>query len=169
MKQLITYGITKTYKGVFTKRHMGNVQFLVIPGNSTFMVFNLLGRLEDGREASQMILRMSGDFMDSFLNQFKQEENFVPVEEIPCKVKEKGGNNYTVVIPKKGKYIRSDLEITFEPEFSSGNIHIYFIDGKISLIKDIDINGRVQLKMAAASQRAKAIDILKKFTSKLSR
>ena len=169
MKQFMTYGIIKTYKGFFTKTHIGNGQFLVIPCSSTFMVLNLLGRMEDGKYASQMLLRTGVEYLQPFINHFKEEENFIPVEEVGCVVKEKGGGNYLVTIPKKGKHFKSNLDIIFEPEYSSGNIQIYMIDGKIELIMDTDINGSTQLKMLAASQRAKSIDILQRIVSKFMR
>ncbi len=169
MRQYLTYGVIKSYKGIFTKRHTGNTQILIIPSSSTFMVLNLLGKIEDGRVASQMLLRTGLEHRDTFIRFYEKEEQFVSIEELLCRVSEKAGGNYSVALPKKGKFIRSNLYITFEPEYSSGNIQIYLIDGKISLALDEDLNNKTELKMAAHAQRAKALGILDKFASRFLR
>lgn len=169
MIQYITYGIIKTYKGLFTKKHIGNTQILVIPGDRTFTVLNLVGRMESGKEASQLILRTGLEHLEKFLDFYKRDENFITIEELPCKVKEKGGNNYTVIIPKKGKYIKSNLDITFEPEYSSGSIQIYFIDGKFTLVKEERLSGTMDLKMIAHTNRSRILGSLRDFASKFMR
>jgi len=121
---------------------------------SNTILLNILGKVDDDNIAAQLIYRIDSIEETNLLNALKREDNFIVVEELECKTIEKQKTDLAIAIPKKGKFILSNLEITFEPEYSSGNTQIYFIKGKFALAFDENLTP-TQFKMKAIKQKAK--------------
>lgn len=156
MATIITYSIFKTYKGIFTKKHAGNEHLLFVPAGDDFLILSLLGKFNNDDIATQQILRAPISSMNIILNEIKKSsEDFVIIEQVPCTVKSSTKGNYKVSLQKKGTNIASNLNISFEPEYSSGNIKIYSIKGKLMIVMGEDVNDSTQLKMAAMKKQAK--------------
>jgi len=167
--QTLTYGVLKTYKGLLKKTHIGNEQILVVPLSKTFMVLNLIGSMKDGRSASQLILRMGIEMLPSFLQHYSKVEKFIPVETLPCVARQTSINDYKVELKKPGRHIKSNLDISFDPNYSTGNVKIYMIDGKFDFNQDEYLDNPTHLKMSAQRHKAYTDGILSKFLSKFMR
>ena len=165
----ITYGIFKTYKGIFKKKHIGNTQLLFFSTDTKFIILSLLGKLKDGKHAAQMILRGSVDQFTPILDFYKSQKNFMLLETLSCKSIETENGSYIITLPKKEKYIRSNLKIDFQQEYSKGNQFIFFIDAKLALVTDIDISSPTEVKMAATKQQAKLMNSITKLKSRIKR
>ena len=148
MDQFSHYCILKTYKGIFRKKHAGNIQLFITNTGSTFIGIALLGLMEEGVNAGQMIVRGPSQHMDMFINDMEQDENFMILDTLKVNVKETSKGTYNLSYPKKGKYIKSNLKFEFESEHSDKNTIIYSLHGKINLVFDETI-GEKQLKMKA--------------------
>ena len=154
MSDIIRYCVFKTYKGLFIKKHAGNSHMIMFSSPTSTILLNILGKIDDGNMAAQLVYRADSMEETNILNALKSDKNFVVVEELSCKTIEKQKTDLVITIPKKGSFILSNLSITFEPEHSSGNTQIYFIKGKFALAFDENLTP-TQFKMKAIKQKAK--------------
>jgi len=169
MRKRIIYGILKTYKGIFIKKHIGNVQLLIIEMEKSFWILNIIGELKNGNYISQLLLRTKPQYINEFLDDFESNENFIQIEEIFCEIPKENENHYKLLLKKKGKYINSNLDIKFSTEFSQGNIKMYEIDGKFKLTENDFINNKSQIKMKALKKKVIAQPLMTRFMASLKR
>jgi len=131
MKTQITYAITKRYKGLFRKKHAGNTHMFFIPveNERRVMVFYFLGwDTESGAAMFNRVLTRPIEYAPVLIREFgnKMGENFIVVEELPCKTRSiHPEGNYQITIPKPGKYIQSSFILELESEHSKGGTMIY--------------------------------------------
>ncbi|RLA75866.1 MAG: hypothetical protein DRG78_20125 [Epsilonproteobacteria bacterium] len=168
MRNRIIYGIIKTYKGIFKKKHIGNVQILIIEKNESFSVYNVVGEMKDNEIVSQLVLKAPSEYTNIFIDEFEENQHFIQMEELYCSVtKEK--DKFKVILKKKGKYINSNLIFSFSKEYSEGNMKVYLIEGKMTPLIKEQISNRVQLKMSAIKKKAMSRPIISKFISSIKR
>lgn len=165
MKNL-TYGVLKTYSGLLRKTHIGNAQVLILPLSKTFMVFNLIGAMANGKSASQLILRMGIEMLPAFMKHYQEKEHFTPLEILPCLVKQTSKESYEVSFKKPGRHVKSNLSISLDYEHSTGDVRVYMIDGKFNLVKDENLANATQMKMVAQRNKAQVDGLLRTFLSK---
>ena len=153
MNQFSHYCVLKTYKGIFRKKHSGNVQLFVTSTGSDFMALALLGLMDDDINVAQLLTRGPSQYMEIFLSQMKEDENFMILDSLKVNSKEKSKGVFSLSYPKKGNHIKSDLKIEFESEYSRGNSAIYSIHGKLELVFDEPI-GEKEIGMKAIKKKA---------------
>jgi hypothetical protein len=61
-------------------------------------------------------------------------KKFIELEALKCKSSSPAQGKYVITIPKKGAYIRSNLEIEYQVEYSTTDKRIYLIKGDLSLV-----------------------------------
>ena len=147
----IYYGIVKTYKGILKKKFSDNVHLLVTPSKNNFSIFIILGKLKNKNDSYALQLIGSGpiEFVKNVLHDYGiEEKGFILVEKLSCSVNEKDGNEF-FKIDKKGKYILSDFELEFQPDFSSGNSKMFFLKGKLNPVVNEELSNNTQMKMSA--------------------
>ncbi len=160
MTNIIRYCAFKTYKGIFFKNHAGNIHIIMFNTPNSVLLLELLGEV-DNNMAAQLVYRTEVREETNLLNALKSDEDFVIVEELTCKTIEKQKTDFIITIPKKGKFIQTNLKLSFEPEYSSGNTQIYFIKGNFALAFDENMTP-TQLRMKAIKQKAKISSFMTK-------
>ena len=169
MRKRIIYGILKTYKGIFTKKHIGNVHILIIEMEKSFWVLNLIGQLKNGNNISQLLLKAQSQYITEFIDGYEKTENFIMLEEIFCSISNESDDQIKILLKKKGKHINSHLTIKFSKEYSKGNINMYEIIGKFNLVMDEQIGTPIQSRMLALKKQVIVKPLLSKFLSVLKR
>ncbi len=170
MRKRIIYGILKTYKGIFTKKHIGNVHILIIEMEKSFWVLNLIGQLKNGNQIAQLLLRAPSEYISEFIDGYEKTENFMLIEEIFCNISNESISQLKILLKKKGKHINSHLTIFHSLEYSKGNINMYEITGKFKLVIDDKlVDNPVQLRMIALKKQTIIKPLLSKFLSVLKR
>jgi hypothetical protein len=168
MRKRIIYGILKTYKGIFTKKHIGNVQILIIEMEKSFWVLNLLGQMEDGKQVAQLLLRAPSEYVEEFIDTYEKSENFMFIEELFCDISNENISKLKILLKKKGKHINTHLNINHSIEYSKGNVNIYIIDGKFNLIMDdIKLDSPIKSRMSALKNQSIINPLLSKFLTVL--
>ena len=169
MKKRIIYGILKTYKGIFIKKHIGNVHILIIEMGKTFWVLNIIGKLKNGNIISQLLLRSKPQYINEFIDSFEKSENFIQMEEIFCEIPKESEDTFKVLLKKKGKHINTHLTIKFSNEYSQGNIKMYELKGKFNLVIDNYIDSQPQARMMSLKKQTIAKPLLSRFLSIIKR
>jgi len=169
MRKRIIYGILKTYKGIFTKKHIGNVHILIIEMEKSFWVLNLIGQLKNGNNISQLLLKAKSQYVTEFIDGYEKTENFMMLEEIFCDISNESNDQLKILLKKKGKHINSHLTISLSKEYSQGNIKMYEIIGKFNLVIDEQVDTPVQSRMMALKKQAIVRPLLSRFLSVLKR
>jgi len=151
------YYVLKNYKGIFRKKHSGNIHILIVPtsiNESLYLV--IIGEIikEPNSFACQMIIRQMKEFIDNVIRieKEKYKNRYILLESLPCRVSDQGQGKYIYSFPNKGQYIKSDLSLTFEPEYTTDKTKIYVLRGNINLETD-DVNPKT-FKMIAMKKLA---------------
>lgn len=135
------YYVLKNYKGIFRKKHTGNVHTIVVPTSMTESLYLVIvGEIikEPNSFACQLIVRQSPEFINNVIQEEKEKYNgrYILVDSVPCRVNDLGQGRYEYIFSSKGRYIKSDLSLTFEPEYSDDKNKIYVLRGDIDLETD---------------------------------
>jgi len=151
------YYVLKNYKGIFRKRHSGNVHILIVPTSiheSLYLV--IVGEIikEPNSFVCQLVIRQSQEFIEKVIQseQDKFKNNLILIENLSCRVNDLGQGKYVYVFNKTGRYIKSDLSLTFEPEYTTDKTKIYVLRGNIDLETN-DVNPKT-FKMIAMKKLA---------------
>ncbi len=171
MKHRIIFGILKTYSGFLSKRHIGNVQIIIIEMTKSFLMLNVIGRYKEdpNSHVAQMLLRGPSDYANHFVDMFEEEGKFIQLEEILCDIPNENKNNFKVILKKKGKYLNSHYNFSLAPEFSQGSILIYNMDGKFTPLTVDEMSDKSSIKMKALKKKVIVKPILNKFMASLKR
>jgi len=99
----------------------------------------LIGKDVDDQEntyAAQLLVKLSDEIMESTLAGEYEHfgKNFIELEALNCKSSSPSQGKYIITLPKKGTYIRSNLEIEYQVEYSTSDKRIYFIRGDLNLV-----------------------------------
>lgn len=167
MRNRLIYGIIKIYKGIFSKTHVGNVQILIIEMEKKFWVLNVLGQMEDGNHAAQLILNAPSQYIHAFIDDFEESQNFMPIEELFCEIPKESEDSFKILLKKKGSYLLSNYMVSFSPEYSDGSVRIYMISGTFNPIMEDNFKNKAQLKMAALKKQAIASPLMDKFIASI--
>jgi len=161
MNNMIRYCVHKSYKGLFIKKHQGNAHFLILSAPNSLIMLNILGKIQEtGEKVAQLFYRVDISQEENVIGAMKQGDTFEIVEELPCKIVEEQKTDFSVIIPKKGRYINSNLKVIYKPEYSGANRQLYIIDGELSLGFDENLTP-TQLKMKALKTKAKLATFMK--------
>lgn len=154
MLQMARYAVIQKFSGIFTKKFRGNAHLIMLPPPGEFAIYNMLGTMENGREALLLVLKTSDTNEIDIVREISNTDNTKIVEELPCVAKEIAAGNYRIALKKKGKFIQDNMDVRYEPEYSSGDTRVYSVKGKFALAHD-EAMTPTQLKMAAKSQIAR--------------
>lgn len=138
------YCVLKKYSGIFKKKHLGNTHLFIFPVSHTeFFYLSLVGEFIKVKSsyACLLIARRPTEFMLPLIEEQKRKfkGRFEIVERLPCVSKELGQGKYTLTFPKKGRYIKSNLALAFEPEYSDSNDRMYSLYGKIDIFVEDEV------------------------------
>lgn len=167
MRNRIIYGIIKTYKGIFSKTHIGNVQIIIIEMNKKFWILNMIGQMENGNHVGQMLLSAPSQYIHVFLDDFEESENFIQMEELFCKIPKESEDSFNILLEKKGRYLSSNYTVSFSSEYSQGNIRIYEINGRFHPLMPDELKNKTQMKMKALKKQSIVTPLLNKFMSSI--
>lgn len=169
MKHRIIFGILKTYSGVLTKRHIGNVQLIIIEMSKEFLMFNVIGINIDNQYVAQLLVKGPSEFADTFIDKYEEEGKFIQVEELLCDIPKEDDNKFKVILKKKGKHLNSHYTFTLAKDLSSGWVKIYTIDGKFTpLVVEKTINNS-EIKMKILKKQAIVKPMLNQFIASMKR
>lgn len=138
MKNYIYYIILKSYKGLLRKKHVGNTQLFFIPiNNEETLYLAIIGKLTNTDDVylCQLINRIPHNLRYKIVEEQKNEfkDRYVVLETVPCSSEENGIEQFSINVPKTGKYILSDLKLSFDSGYSTDRQRIYRLEGKINL------------------------------------
>lgn len=143
-KGKIQYNILKMYEGVFRKKHLNNVHTIVIPtSNYESLFMTIIGEIikEPNSYACALIVRNNTEIINNIIENEKKHfgKRFFTLEDPNVIGQDLGQGKYTYKIPTKNYYLKSPLNLSFEPEYSSTNRRIYVLRGNINLeVKDVN-------------------------------
>jgi len=171
MKHRIIFGILKTYSGFLSKRHIGNVQIIIIEMSKKFLMLNVIGQHKDNfnMHIAQMLLKGPSEFANKFIDKFEDEGKFIQLEERLCDIPIENDDNFKVILKKKGKYLNSNYNFSKSTEFSQGDVIIYNMYGKFTPLSVDKINDKSSIKMSAIKKKAVINPLLNQFKASLKR
>jgi hypothetical protein len=159
MEGIIRYCIVKKYVGVNKKSPKNTHLFFVPVDPKKYLYLALIGKMSEEDEdqnnyAAQLLVRLPEEIIDDTIQgeieYFKNR--FVEVESLPCKSSNPSPGKYVINIAKKGFNIKSDIEITYQIEYSTNEKRIYLLNADLTLATE-DIT-EDDMKMVAAKQVA---------------
>ena len=139
MNGTIRYCVMKKHKGLLKRQPVYTHLFFIPVDPKIYMYLALIGQDVDGQEntyAAQLLVKLSDEIMESTLAGEYEHfgKKFIELEALKCKSSNPSQGKYTITIPKKGVYIRSNLEIEYQVEYSTTDKRVYFIKGDLSLV-----------------------------------
>ena len=138
MDGTIRYCVVKKSKGLFKKKSLYTHLLFVPVDPSQYMYLALVSQMteEDNTYAAQLLVKLSDEIMEDTLRGEYEHfgKKFVEVEALKCKSSNPSQGKYLVNIPKKGSYIKSDLEIQYQLESSTAEKRMYLLKGELDLI-----------------------------------
>ena len=139
MNGIIRYCVMKKRKGLLKRQPVYTHLFFIPVDPKKYMYLALIGKDVDDQEntyAAQLLVKLSDEIMESTLAGEYEHfgKKFIELEALKCKSSNPSQGKYTITIPKKGVYIRSNLEIEYQVEYSTTDKRVYFIKGDLSLV-----------------------------------
>lgn len=162
MQGTLYYCVLKNYSGLFRKKFRGNTHLFFIPlDNGHYGYFGLIGQMIDKEEgipegfeqyACKLIVKLPEDVVKTVIEH--QVEYFKGrlqiIEEIEATVKASGGEYF--IDTHKGNFIKSDLILKYQLEYSTSDKRIYTIIGNLDFMSN-EISGTKQLKSDLMKQQ----------------
>ena len=156
MKNFLYYCILKNYKGILKKKHVGNTHLFFIPvSDSETFYLALLGK--DSKEKDtyicQLIVRVPNNLRVKLVAAEKDhfKDRYLVIEALKCESNQTDPSNFNIKI-KKGKVVKSDLVLTYDPSLSSDKQKMYRLTGKLDLttteVKDQNVRMVAYKKLA---------------------
>lgn len=145
MDGTIRYCVMKKSKGLLKRQPVYTHLFYVPVDPKKYMYLALIGMDVDDQDntfAAQLLLKLSDEIMENTLAGEHEYfgNKFMELEALKCKSSSPSQGKYILTIPKKGTYIRSNLEIEYQVEFSTVEKRIYLLKGELNLVSG-DIAG----------------------------
>ena len=139
MNGIIRYCVMKKRKGLLKRQPVYTHLFFIPVDPKKYMYLALIGKDVDDQEntyAAQLLVKLSDEIMESTLAGEYEHfgKNFIELEALNCKSSSPSQGKYIITLPKKGTYIRSNLEIEYQVEYSTTDKRVYFIKGDLSLV-----------------------------------
>jgi len=169
MKHRITFGVLKTYSGILTKHHIGNVQLIIIEMSKKFLMLNVIGQNFNDQHVCQVLLKGPAEHANKFIDKFEEDGSYIPMEEIICNIPNENDDHFKVILKKKGKYLNSHYTFTLSKEASIGSIKIYNMDGKFTPLLVEKIDKKSQIRIKALKKQTLSKPLLTKFMASIKR
>ena len=139
MNGIIRYCVMKKRKGLLKRQPVYTHLFFIPVDPKLYMYLALIGQDVDGQEntyAAQLLVKLSDEIMESTLaGEYEYfGKKYIELEALKCKSSSPSQGKYIVTIPKKGAYIKSNLEIEYQVEYSTVEKRIYLLKGDINLV-----------------------------------
>ena len=124
MNGIIRYCVMKKRKGLLKRQPVYTHLFFIPVDPKLYMYLALIGQDVDGQEntyAAQLLVKLSDEIMESTLAGEYEHfgKKFIELEALKCKSSNPSQGKYTITIPKKGVYIRSNLDIEYKVEYTT--------------------------------------------------
>lgn len=135
------YCIQNIYRGLFTKKFVGNSNIVPLPVDQEKTCFlDYYGIFRRGAVDKKVWVYYGWaktiDIPSILQNTIDSNKHFKIIESIPCKVSNKSADIPKIIMSKKGKYIRSNLELAYDDNLSNYlGLYCYFINGDIKFIE----------------------------------
>jgi len=163
MQDVLYYCVLKDYKGIFRKKFRGNTHLFFIPlDNNTYGYFSLIGKMIDepqdlpegfDRYACKLIVKIPTEIVSTVIDH--QVEYFKGrlqiVEQVACQTKKTSEGYF--IDTNRGNFIKSDLILLYQPEYSTFDKRIYTIDGNLDFMAT-EISDTKELKTDLMKQNA---------------
>jgi len=138
MDEMIRYCVVKKSKGLFKKKSLYTHLLFVPIDPNQYMYLALVSQMteEDNTYVAQLLVKLSDEIMEDTLRGEYEHfgTKFVEVEALKCKSSKPSQGKYIVNIPRKGSYIKSNLEIEYQVEYSTVDKRMYLLKGELDLI-----------------------------------
>ena len=145
MNETIYYCVLKNYKGVFRKKFRGNTHLFFIPlDDKLYGYFSLIGKMIDApddfppgfdRYACKLIVKLPKEIVQTVIDHQIEyfKGRYQVVEQVQCNPKKTGIGQY-FIDTNKGNFIKSDLLLKYQVEYSTASKRIYTIDGALDFL-----------------------------------
>ena len=158
MAKTLYYCVLKNYKGRFIKTHRGNTHLFLIPvSDHEYMYLGMIGAMIEKEDsfATQLIVRIPIEIIVTFINHEIRYFNgrFEVIDRVKCEASKKEAGKYEINILNPSHYIKSDLFLNYELEYSTPNRRIYSLDGDLNFMAE-EVNPKTTLSMAAIKQQS---------------
>lgn len=158
MVKTLYYCVLKNYKGRFIKTHRGNTHLFLIPvSDHEYLYLGMIGAMvgEEDSFATQLIVRIPSEIIVTFINHEIRyfDGRFEVIDRVKCEASKKEAGKYEINILNPSHYIKSDLVLSYELEYSTPNRRVYTLDGNLSFMAS-EVNPKTTLPMAAIKQQA---------------
>ena len=139
MNGTIRYCVMQKRKGLLKRQPVYTHLFFIPVDPKQYMYLALIGKDIDDQEntyAAQLLVKLTDEIMDDTLvGEYEYfGKKFIELEALKCKSTSPIQGKYIVTIPKKGSYIRSNLEIEYKVEHSTIEKRIYLLKGELNLV-----------------------------------
>ncbi|MBP9010916.1 MAG: hypothetical protein WAP08_09365 [Smithellaceae bacterium] len=139
MNGTIRYCVVKKRKGLLKRQPIYTHLFFIPIDPKKYMYLALIGKDVDDQEntyAAQLLVKLTDEIMDDTLaGEYEYfGKKFIELEALKCKSTSPSQGKYVVTIPKKGDYIKSNLEIEYQVEYSTVEKRIYLLKGELNLV-----------------------------------
>lgn len=139
MNGTIRYCVVKKRKGLLKRQPIYTHLFFIPIDPKKYMYLALIGKDVDDQEntyAAQLLVKLTDEIMDDTLaGEYEYfGKKFIELEALKCKSTSPTQGKYIVTIPKKGDYIKSNLEIEYQVEYSTVEKRIYLLKGELNLV-----------------------------------
>ncbi len=144
MDGIIRYCVVKKYKGLFKKKTLYTHLFFIPVDLKKYMYLALVGQVTDEEYtdedrdvyAAQLLVRLTDEILDQTISGESEyfSKGFIEIEALKCISSNPSQGKYVINIPKKGFYIKSDLEIAYQVEYSTVDKRMYLLKGELNLV-----------------------------------
>lgn len=137
MDGMIRYCVVKKNKGVL-KRSILYTHLLFVPVDpNQYMYLALVSQTaeEENAYVAQLLVKLTDEIMEGTLRGEYEHfgKRFVEVEALKCRSSNPSQGEYVINIPRKGSYIKSDLDIQYQLEYSTVEKRMYILKGELRL------------------------------------
>ena len=157
MAKNLYYCVLKNYKGHLIRRHRGNTHLFLIPVSQfEYLYLGLVGLMvgEENKYATQLIVKIPSEIVISFINHeikyFKGR--YEVVDRVKCEPSKEEPGKYSIELLGNSYYFNSDLQLSYELEYSTPNRRIYTLEGDLNFMAGT-VN-KHSMSMVASKQQA---------------
>ena len=134
---MIRYCVVKKHKGLL-KRRLLYTHLLFVPADlNQYLYLALVGQMteKDDTYVAQLLVKLPDEILNDTIRGEHEHfgKKFVEVETLECGASHSSQGRYVINIPRKGSYIRSDLDIQYQLEYSTVDKRMYEVKGELRL------------------------------------
>ncbi|MFZ5564264.1 MAG: hypothetical protein ACOZBW_09440 [Thermodesulfobacteriota bacterium] len=138
MDGIVRYCVVKKHKGLLKRKLQFTHLFFIPAAPRQYFYVALIGQAteEENTYIAQLLIKLSEEIIeDTIKGEFEYfGKNFVEVEALKCRSSNPSPGKYTVNVLEEGRNIKSDLEFSYQLEYSTVDRRIYFLKGDITLL-----------------------------------